>query len=277
MAAVSCGVVDGTPVLDLDYPEDSNAEVDMNVVMTGDGGLVEVQATGERTPLSRTSLDELLGLAAAGIEQLREVQTRRGRPQRVARMRLVLASRNAHKVRELGPLLAPNELVALPGRRGAGPRGRRTPSPRTRSARRAPRRPPRARRRWATTPGIEAAALGGAPGIRSARYAGEHATDEENLAKLLRGGAAGRRHARGVRVRAGDGAPRGRGGRGARAAARGGSPTSPAASGGFGYDPAFVPDDVADGRTMAELDPAEKDAISHRGRAARALMELSPG
>lgn len=74
VAAVSCGVVDGTPVLDLDYPEDSNAEVDMNVVMTGDDGLVEVQATGERTPLSRASLDELLGLAAGGIAQLREHQ-----------------------------------------------------------------------------------------------------------------------------------------------------------------------------------------------------------
>jgi ribonuclease PH len=74
VAAVSCGVVNGEAVLDLDYPEDSNAEVDMNVVMTGDGGLVEVQATGERTPLSRASLDDLLGLAAAGIEQLREAQ-----------------------------------------------------------------------------------------------------------------------------------------------------------------------------------------------------------
>jgi ribonuclease PH len=74
VAAVSCGQVDGRPVLDLDYPEDSSADVDMNVVMTGDGGLVEVQATGERTPLSRTSLDELLGLAAGGIEQLRGSQ-----------------------------------------------------------------------------------------------------------------------------------------------------------------------------------------------------------
>jgi ribonuclease PH len=74
VAAVSCGMVDGTPLLDLDYVEDSAAEVDMNVVMTGDGGLVEVQATAERTPLSRTSLDELLALAGAGIEQLREAQ-----------------------------------------------------------------------------------------------------------------------------------------------------------------------------------------------------------
>ena len=74
VAAVSCGVVGGEPLLDLDYPEDSTAEVDMNVVMTGDGGLVEVQATGERTPLSRTSLDALLALAGSGIEQLRAAQ-----------------------------------------------------------------------------------------------------------------------------------------------------------------------------------------------------------
>ncbi len=74
IAAVSCGIVEGRALLDLDYGEDSSAEVDANVVMTGDGGLVEVQATAERTPLSRASLDELLALAAAGIEQLRAAQ-----------------------------------------------------------------------------------------------------------------------------------------------------------------------------------------------------------
>jgi ribonuclease PH len=66
--------VDGEPLLDLDYPEDSTAEVDANVVMTGDGGLVEVQATAERTPLSRANLDALLELAAGGIEALRALQ-----------------------------------------------------------------------------------------------------------------------------------------------------------------------------------------------------------
>jgi ribonuclease PH len=76
VAAVSVGMVNGRPLCDLDYIEDSNAEVDANVVMTGDGGLVEVQATAERTPLSRTSLDELLGLAEGGIARLREVQER---------------------------------------------------------------------------------------------------------------------------------------------------------------------------------------------------------
>ncbi len=74
VAAVSCGIVAGRALLDLDYSEDSTAEVDANVVMTGDGGLVEVQATAERTPLSRASLDELLGLAEGGIDRLRQVQ-----------------------------------------------------------------------------------------------------------------------------------------------------------------------------------------------------------
>jgi ribonuclease PH len=74
VAAISCGIVEGEPRLDLDYLEDSAAEVDANVVMTGDGGLVEVQATAERTPLSKAHLDDLLALAGAGIESLRSAQ-----------------------------------------------------------------------------------------------------------------------------------------------------------------------------------------------------------
>ena len=74
VAAVSVGIAGGEALLDLDYSEDSEAEVDMNVVMTGDGELVEVQATAERTPVSRARLDELLELAAAGIEELAVVQ-----------------------------------------------------------------------------------------------------------------------------------------------------------------------------------------------------------
>jgi ribonuclease PH len=74
VAAVSCGMVGGAALLDLDYSEDSTAEVDANVVMTGDGGLVEVQATAERTPLSRAHLDDLLALAAGGIDELRALQ-----------------------------------------------------------------------------------------------------------------------------------------------------------------------------------------------------------
>ena len=76
VAAVSVGVVGGEPLLDLDYSEDSTADVDLNVVMTGDGRLVEVQATAERDPFTREQLDELLELAAAGIAQIREEQQR---------------------------------------------------------------------------------------------------------------------------------------------------------------------------------------------------------
>jgi ribonuclease PH len=70
VGAVSVGMVEGAPVLDLDYLEDSAAEVDVNVVMAGDGRLIEVQATAERAPLGREQLDELLDLAAGGIEEI---------------------------------------------------------------------------------------------------------------------------------------------------------------------------------------------------------------
>src|SRR6476659_7123184 len=74
VAAVSVGMVDGAALCDLDYSEDSRAEVDANVVMTGEGGLVEVQATAERTPVSRASLDDLLALAEPAIALLGEAQ-----------------------------------------------------------------------------------------------------------------------------------------------------------------------------------------------------------
>jgi ribonuclease PH len=74
VAAISCGIVDGEALCDLDYSEDSRAEVDANVVMSGDGGLVEVQATAERTPVARASLDALLALAEPAIGALQEAQ-----------------------------------------------------------------------------------------------------------------------------------------------------------------------------------------------------------
>jgi ribonuclease PH len=74
VAAVSVGIVDGEALLDLDYSEDSRAETDMNVVMTGDGRLIEVQATAERDPFSRELLDRLLDLAAGGVGELAAAQ-----------------------------------------------------------------------------------------------------------------------------------------------------------------------------------------------------------
>jgi len=74
VAAVSVGIVAGQPVLDLDYPEDSACDTDMNVVMTGAGGIIEVQGTAEGTPFSRSELDRLLQLAAEGIQELVALQ-----------------------------------------------------------------------------------------------------------------------------------------------------------------------------------------------------------
>jgi len=75
VAAISVGIVDGTPVLDLDYTEDSNCDTDMNVIMTGSGGMVEIQGTAEGTPFSREELNALVDLAEAGIRQLIAAQT----------------------------------------------------------------------------------------------------------------------------------------------------------------------------------------------------------
>ena len=190
-------------------------------------------------------------------------------------MRLVLASRNAHKLRELGALLAPHSLVALPGDVALPPETGSTYAANAIA---------KARAAAAATDmpaigddsGIEAAALGGAPGIRSARYAGEAASDEENLAKLLSDVPAGAdTGAAYVCVLAL--AEPGGGELWVEGRCEGRLTHAVRGAGGFGYDPAFVPDEVSDGRTMAELSQLEKDAISHRGRAARALLERLSG
>jgi XTP/dITP diphosphohydrolase len=185
-------------------------------------------------------------------------------------VRLVLASRNEHKLRELSELMAPYELDPLPESVRLPPETGTTFADnalgKARAAATATGRPA-----IADDSGIEARALGGAPGVWSARYAGERATDAANLRKLLREVPrdGDRRVAYVCALAYVDPAGReevvhGR--------CEGVLAPQPTGSGGFGYDPAFVPDDYDDGRTMAELTPAEKDAISHRGRAARALL-----
>ena len=186
-------------------------------------------------------------------------------------MRLVLSTRNDHKLRELSELMRPYELDPLPEDVRLPPETGTTFAAnalgKARAAASVTGRPS-----IADDSGIEAAALGGAPGVWSARYAGEGATDEENLQKLLDevpengdrrvayvcalayvepGGREEMVHGR----------------------CEGTLAIEPRGDGGFGYDPAFVPDDYpGDSRTMAELTEREKDAISHRGRAARALV-----
>jgi XTP/dITP diphosphohydrolase len=185
---------------------------------------------------------------------------------------VVLSTRNEHKVREFAGLLEGFEVARLPDDVKLPPETGETFADnaliKARAAAAATGGPA-----IADDSGIEAAVLGGAPGVRSARYAGEDASDEENLAKLLREAPAGSA-ARYVCVIAYvDGAEE----RLFEGECTGTLAAEPRGSGGFGYDPAFLPDDVADGRTMAELSPAQKDAISHRGRAARALRAWLDG
>jgi XTP/dITP diphosphohydrolase len=185
---------------------------------------------------------------------------------------VILATRNDHKLREMGEALPELDLQPLP----AG-----LPSPvedgdsfaanaliKARSAHAATGEPV-----IADDSGIEAADLGGAPGIFSARYAGEGASDQENLDKLLRevAAAGGERRAAYVCAIAlidADGTEHV-----FEARCEGRLIERPRGEGGFGYDPAFVPDDTGpeDERTFSELTPEEKHAISHRGRAARML------
>jgi XTP/dITP diphosphohydrolase len=183
---------------------------------------------------------------------------------------LVLATRNEHKLREFRRLLADTPLCPLPDG---------VPAPEETGATFAENALIKAHAAAAVTgrasiaddSGIEAEALGGAPGVRSARYAGEQATDGENLAKLREEAPAGSRlrYVCVIAHVAADGTEHCFEG-----TCEGAMSPDVRGAGGFGYDPIFVPDDPsAGGRTMAELSDDEKDAISHRGRAARALLQ----
>jgi XTP/dITP diphosphohydrolase len=181
---------------------------------------------------------------------------------------VVVATRNRHKLAELGEILTAVDLEPLPEAITLPPEDGETFAAnalgKARAAYAGTGRPA-----IADDSGIAARALGGRPGIRSARYAGPEASDAENLELLLE------------EVREADDRTAayvcaiayvdddGEIVREARC--EGTLAERPRGAGGFGYDPAFVPDDLADGRTMAELSAAEKHSISHRGRAARAI------
>ena len=195
--------------------------------------------------------------------------------------RIALATHNPHKLRELGRICGewPVEWVSVetrdpgdfPDVEETGADYLENASLKARAVAEALGMPA-----LADDSGIEVDALGGRPGPRSARYAGEHATDEENLRALIqaiRGVPTSGRTAR-YRCVAALAHP-GAGVEHVEGACEGTLRTRPAGSGGFGYDPIFTP--VGWDRTMAELTDEEKDRISHRGRAFRALREMLEG
>ena len=275
IAAVSAGIVDDVPCLDLCYQEDSRAQVDMNFVMNERGEMIELQGTGEGRAFSRAELDRLLALGEKGIRELMEAQ-REALGERAALIGakpvLLAATGNAHKLKELqrifedyytilpmsaagfceditedGTTFAENAVIKAEAVCAA------TGLPAI-----------------ADDSGLEVTALGGEPGVYSARYAGTHGDDEANndlllskmeweenreahfvcaLALKLPGQdpvlAEGRCPGVLLRERRGNG--------------------------GFGYDPLFLYEPL--GKTFAQLNEEEKNAVSHRARACEAMKE----
>jgi XTP/dITP diphosphohydrolase len=184
-------------------------------------------------------------------------------------VRLLLATRNEHKLREYKELLAPHELEPLPAGIQSPPETGETYAEnaliKARAAAAAT-----GRIAIADDSGIEAEALGGNPGVRSARYAGAAASDGENLDKLLREAPPGSGLTYVCVIAYVD--PTSGEEQFFEGRTHGRRAERPRGAGGFGYDPAFEPDDGPPGLTMAELSPEAKSAISHRGRAARMLL-----
>jgi len=183
-------------------------------------------------------------------------------------MRLVLATRNEHKLRELARIMGGVSLEPLPAGMVLPPEDGDTFAANALGKARAA-AAATGQAAIADDSGIEAAALDGAPGVFSARFAGPDATDAENLALLCQQAppGSGLRYVCVMAYAEPGGAERTFEG-----ACTGTLAITARGAGGFGYDPVFLPDEIGDGRTMAELSDAEKDAISHRGRAARALL-----
>lgn len=280
VAAVSVGVVDGVCTLDLEYAQDSRAQVDMNVVMTREAGgemkFVEVQGTGEHARFSREELDVLLSLAEKGVVQLMDAQ-RAALGERAAvigrKPKLALASNNFGKLRELKQLLGDRFDVRTMREMGVQLDVEETGSTFEENALL------KAQALMdvcgcatlADDSGLCVDALGGRPGVYSARYCGVHGDDEANNRLLLKElenvpeprtahyGAAvalcrpgrepivvyGRCEGEILREYRGEG--------------------------GFGYDPLFWSKDL--GMTFAEADAESKNRVSHRAAAIRALLD----
>src|SRR6478672_2413728 len=266
IAAVSVGIIDGVPMLDLPYVEDVRAETDMNVVVTGSGKFVEVQGTAEGAPFDRDELNKLLDLALLGTEQL------------------ALATHNTGKLRELRELLRGqvpgldvDTQVVDAGAVGAPDVAETGVTFAENSLLKA--------RAVAQATGLVAIAddsglavdvMGGAPGIFSARWAGRHGDDAANLELLLNQLSDVPDEHRGAAFvcAAALAMPADAEGPGREVVEYGQLEgvllREPRGAGGFGYDPVLQP--AGHDRGCAELSAEEKNAISHRGKAFRALL-----
>jgi tRNA nucleotidyltransferase len=281
LAAISMGIGDNGPMLDLCYEEDSAAVVDMNVVCTGKGQLVEVQGTGEHGTFTRDELNELLDLGESGTKALMQVQRealgevgdlvgRENPPKAV-----VLATRNKGKIREFTAAFEElgftvwtiDDIVDIVEPEETGSTFLENAEMKALYYAEACGLPC-----VADDSGLEVDALGGAPGVLSARYAGDHGNDEANNQRLLEELAEVPAEERTARYQcalvwatpAGQVVS-------ATGSCEGRIQLTPMGKGGFGYDPYFYIPKLK--TTMANISMEQKQAISHRGKALRALVE----
>ena len=275
VAAISAGIVDDEPMLDLCYIEDSNAQTDMNLVMNQRGEFIELQGTGEGRAFTNLELNSILDMGRAGVRSLMRAQREALKGQGdwlLPAKRIVVATGNAHKLKELGDIFG--GMVELVSMKDAGFKGDIVEDGETFEANSAIKAEAVARvtglPALADDSGLSVDALGGAPGVYSARYAGDHGDDNANNDLLLK-------NMKGVEDRtcrfvcAMALALPGEETRVVRGECVGELLHERAGQGGFGYDPLFM---YKTGKTFGEMTENEKNAVSHRAVASEKMRDI---
>ena len=276
VAAISAGVIDDMPCLDLCYQEDSHAQVDMNFVMNEKGEFIELQGTGEGRAFTKQELDTIMDYGAKGIRELMEAQ-REALGERAAHIApkplLLVATGNEHKLRELQEMF--KDYYTLAPMTAAGFFGPIEEDASTFAGNAAIKAEAVSEATGypaiGDDSGLEVEALDGEPGVMSARYAGEHGNDEANNDLLLsrmegkEDRSAAFKCALALKIPGQE-----------TIIAEGSCPgtllTERRGTGGFGYDPLFLYEPM--NKTYAEMNAEEKNQISHRSRAAEKMREI---
>ena len=279
VAAISAGIVDDVPCLDLCYQEDSRTQVDMNFVMNEKGEFIELQGTGEGRAFSGSELDALMSHGRKGISELMAAQ-REALGERIAQIApkplLLAATGNEHKLKELQEMF--RDYYTLAPMSDAGFYGPIDENASTFAGNAAIKAEAVCEATGlpaiADDSGLEVYALDGEPGVHSARYAGEHGNDEANNDLLLsrmegrKDRSAAFRCALALKIPGRE-----------TLIAEGKCPGTilyeRRGTGGFGYDPLFLYEPM--GKTYAEMNETEKNGISHRARAAEKMREIMAG
>ncbi|MDD6142388.1 MAG: ribonuclease PH [bacterium] len=275
VAAISAGIVDDQPMLDLCYIEDSNAQTDMNLVMNQKGEFIELQGTGEGRAFTNLELNAILDMGRAGVRSLMRVQRDALKGQGdwlLPAKRIVVATGNAHKLKELSDIFG--GLVELVPMKAAGFTGDIVEDGDTFEQNAAIKAEAVAKftglPALADDSGLSVDALGGAPGVYSARYAGDHGDDQANNDLLLKNMAdITDRTCRFVCAMAL--ALPGEETKVVRGECVGELLYERAGVGGFGYDPLFK---YHTGKTFGEMTEKEKNAVSHRAVASEKMREV---